>query len=139
MAKSAFLRPSSRLGEPLLEVTTASIIAQLIFCFQRANAGQVGVPDLSASAPDVSGGIDVGGAMPSVDVDVPSASASLDVPGESLPLNNRFLDFALQGMTAFEFCCEELRVYTRTRESWSSWPFKSVTSRLPAGFVLRSG
>ena len=43
-------------------------------------------PDPSASAPavsgDISGDIDVEGAMPSVDVDVPSASASLDVPGE---------------------------------------------------------
>ena len=37
---------------------------------------------MSASLPTVSGDIDVAGAMPSVDVDKPSASASVDVSGE---------------------------------------------------------
>lgn len=51
---------------------------------------QVQAPDLSASAPAVGGeGIGVEGAMPSVDVGLPSASASLDAPGEKRLLPKR--------------------------------------------------
>lgn len=55
---------------------------------------------MSASVPDVSGGIDAEGAVPSVGVDVPSASASLDVPGESLHPQVGF-GFALLDLPAF--------------------------------------
>lgn len=57
----------------------------LFIYFDMPTLFQVQAPDLSASAPAVGGGgggIDVEGAMPSVDVGLPSASASLDVPGE---------------------------------------------------------
>ena len=54
------------------------------FRLPRANTRQGGVVDMSVSAPAASGGIDAEGAIPSVDVNLPSTSVSLDAPGERL-------------------------------------------------------
>lgn len=73
--------PSSPPGTPYRCDNNAAIYISV--CLQTLNSCQVEVPGLSASVPAVcGGGAGAEGAMPSVDVDLPSASASLDVPGE---------------------------------------------------------
>ena len=71
---------------------------------------------MSVSAPAASGGIDAEDAIPSVDVNLPSTSVSLDAPGERL-LQQIGFGLPCAYVVVFRFClvC------------------------LPSGFVLGSG
>lgn len=86
--------------------------AEVVLCFVSYPSQTPDVDVPSVDVPPVSAGVDAGGLMPSLDVDVSAPSASLDVPGELMPV--RVFVLRVLAYTVFD------------SRSWSRDAFESI-------------